>query len=364
MRWNTSRTYYHRVVRALLLIALAACGGRSVVEAPPAIPPLGITLSIYIGAHVTAGFVDDRRTIEVNAGSVVIPQVSADANFSSFVVEPVDGKPLVVTHCGRERIGKEPKDEAHCAVSGAQGTRIVRVMYALGYAEVQSHHRLNLAADGTGSLVTEITLSTPTWDRDADVRIYDGEVSEPRKALPLAQAKVPLDGQDAVITPPARTIRSRLRTIFANDPASVTPDEVAVWAELAVEHLVAGDIAVTVAHDGIVSPELVVTDEQRHVVASHLSLPLWTEQAITAVRSETQVQRTDRATEMRYTVAFTNPLGTSRDVWIYHFADEHRVALRSGTPGTPTFGNGILRMMVTVPPNGTTRAEYVLAYLP
>ncbi|CAN5872662.1 hypothetical protein BH11MYX2_BH11MYX2_22850 [soil metagenome] len=353
-------------MRALLVITLlGACGGpRTVAEPRPKVPPLGVTLSIYLGQSSTAGFVDDRRTIEVNAGSIVLLQVSSEANFSSFVVEAVDGKPLQVTHCGRERIGQDAKDEAHCAVSGTHGTRIVRVMYALGDADVTAHHRLDLAADGTGTLATDLTLATPAWNRAAEVRIYDGEIDEPQKALALAQATVTLDGQAATMTPPPRKIRGRLRAIFENDPAAVQPDSVSVWAELTLDRLVPGDITVTAAHDGIVSNDLVVSDEQRHLVRSRLSLPLWTDMALTVVRTETQVQRTGRETDMRYTVAITNPLRTPREVWIYHVADDHRVALHGGSPGTPTLEAGIMRMAVTVPPNGTVRAEYVLTYLP
>ncbi|HEY4175857.1 MAG TPA: hypothetical protein VGM90_03460 [Kofleriaceae bacterium] len=353
-------------MRALSVIALlGACGGaRAVVEPPPKIPRLGISLSVYIGQHVTAGFVDDRRSIEVTAGSIVIPQVSADANFSSLVVEAVDGKPLVVTQCGRERIGHDAKDEVHCAVSGTRGTRIVRVMYALGVVDVTAHHRLELSADGSGKLATDLMLVTPQWNRDADVRIYDGEVDEPQKALPLARATVTLDGSATRLTPPPRMIRGRLRTIFENDPAVVQPDSVSVWAELAIDRLVPGQIIVSAAHDGLVSSDILVTDDQRHAITSRLSLPLWTDPSITVVRSETQVQRTDRATDMRYTVAFTNPMPKAREIWIYHFAADHRVALHGGSPGTPTLANGIMRMQVSVPPKGTVRAEYVLTYLP
>jgi hypothetical protein len=359
-------TDYHRVVRVLSTICLlGACGGtRAIVEPPAKTPSLGVTMSIYIGQLVTAGFVDDRRAVDVNAGSIMIPQVSEEANFSSLVVEAVDGKPLEVTHCARERVGDSAKGDVHCAVTGTHGARVIRVMYAVGFADVTARHRLDLAADGTGKLATQLTLVTPDWKRDAEVRIYDGEADEPQKALPLAQATVTLDGQAAVITPPVRTIKGRLRAIYENDPNAEQVDGVAIWAELAVDRLVPGDVTVSAAHDGIVSPDLLITDEQRHDVASHVSLPLWSDPSLTVTRTETQVQRNDRATDMKYTVAFTNPLPQPREVWIYHLADDHRIAVRGGSPGTPTLANGIIRMAVTVPPKQTVRAEYVLTYLP
>ncbi|HEY4059824.1 MAG TPA: hypothetical protein VGM39_24585, partial [Kofleriaceae bacterium] len=185
---------------------------------------------------------------------------------------------------------------------------------------------------------------------------------EPQKALPLAQATVTLDGQAAVITPPVRAIKGRLRTIYEIDPSR--SEGVAVWAELALDRLVPGQIVVSAVHDGIVSPDLVIADEQRHMVTSRLSLPLWTDPSISVTRTETQLQRNDRETDMRYAVAFTNPMPQEREVWIYHFADDHRIAVRGGSPGTPTLANGIMRMAVKVPPKQTVRAEYVLTYLP
>ena len=64
----------------------------------------GVAIAIYRGDDEFLGVVDDRRSVTIANGELVLDQVPAGASLASLTIEPLGGSPLVVGACTRDAI--------------------------------------------------------------------------------------------------------------------------------------------------------------------------------------------------------------------------------------------------------------------
>ncbi len=108
-------------VMAAAVLALAACGARP--AAPPIVdPPDGVSLALYAGADRGYAVVDDRRTVEVAGGRLLLDRIAPGAALPELLIEPLGAArgALTIDACARERLRFETAGAA-AGSAGAAG---------------------------------------------------------------------------------------------------------------------------------------------------------------------------------------------------------------------------------------------------
>ncbi len=411
-------------MRALLVLAVAACTPHKPAVQRVAAPAEGVSIMVYSSgtrsrfadaptqAEVAFGVVDDRRFVEVTGSTITLDRIDPTAPLPSLVIEPIAARDLRVGACVRERI--DPSAEAlqrlavsgdrtvhapsvdesvpaqsadagapvgvlsplvRCSVTGRPGRHLVRVLYVSPAIHYRTQHEIAVTAHGQATISTRFALATPNWGQRADIALFDGVPGGDEPPRELAHGTVVLDGGTALLSLPPRTIPATLRRVFdaAIRNREVSPTDVAwgqassravwMWLELPDAKLPPGPVRVSVAIPGAPAREAIVPAALRERRKTTLRLPLWVDDVVQGVRRH-WVDRSDSASITDgFQLAVSNAGDTPAEVWIEeHLRPAKRREVTRSAPVAPTLSDGLARTRVVVPAQGTERVSFTIRY--
>jgi len=368
------------------LIVLIGCA-HALPEVGSRQPQAGIAIAMYSRVGGDAyGVVDDRRWIDVTGNELVLEHVDPGAAMASLVIEPLAGGALAIGACARDRIphalgGEQSKARdarkpalittvdayvpvVRCRVTGAPGKYLVRVLYVSTQLSYRAEHDIAMAETAHVMLASRFSITTPGWGGRADVTLFDGVPGGDQPPLEVARGQVTLDGATAVIAPPARQLRARLRRVArADSPDSVGSNLVWVWLELPGLRLAPGGVRV---HLGLADEDVrdgELPPSSRTLVGEELRLRLWTDDSLRSSRQRTTDYSERAESAERIAITVMN-LGTvPRDVWI---EDPMRPAnhrrIERALPDKLTRDHDLAVAHVTVAPGKVEHVAFTVAY--
>lgn len=352
---------------ALVAISLAACRPAPRVVEHIATPPEGLTIALYEDGERRFSLVDDRRTLEVRGGELVLDQLAAGASLSSLVVEPAsrDGQGLVVGACRRDA------DVVRCAASGATGRTFVRILYVSDKLAFRSRHAI--VVDGSHAKIdTQFEIELPAWGRRARLSLFDGIPGGARPPQLLGTLEQVLDGTTVMLHAPLREAKARRITVF--DPLRAVGDEDSreedassgkrawEWAELVGVALPPGEIDILVdeASDHPVATELATSAAVE--IAGNLRIPLRPDGLVRG-RRERRGGTEGRTVLDTFEFAVTNDDTRPRLVLVEEeLRTSKQRSIASSSPRKPEIVDDIARVELDVPPSGTVRVRFVVSY--
>jgi len=390
-------------------IGATGCPHHRVADAPVATPPEGIAIAVYAPPGA-AGFavVDDRRQIEVTAGEIAVDRIDPAAALRTLVVEPLDGKPLALGACTRDRIapGTEaltklavrppprpgeaatgpqvppPPDGVlspvvRCRVDAVPGKHFVRVLHVAPSISFRASHKV-VVEGRTATVGSRFALATPAWKTRAQVTMFDGMPGVEVPMRVVGTSTLALDGSVAVVANPDRRAPAQLRTVYdgairdrddsdPREPSWGVESRRTVWVvlDLDIDDLPSGPIEVHAGMPGEPARDVVVTQLDRDQLGPTLQVPLWLDETLHGTRRDDVSTREGphgRIIVQRIQLMVANASDVPREVWI----DERlRPGLRRevrGTPIAPTIVGDTARVKVVVPPRGDERTVFTLRY--
>jgi hypothetical protein len=397
----------------LALAALFACA-RERRTMPTNTAGAGIAIAVYaLGDHATYAVIDDRRWVEVAGRSLVLEQVDPRAALPSLVIEPLGGAALDIGACARDRLpglasaapdgeradarGADASGGAsaasdsrgasssttpvftpvlRCAVRGAPGRRLVRILYVVpGLAYRASHDVVMTVPDGA-RVTSRFSLATPAWKQRAELTLYDGMPGTQQPPREIARGPIVLDGGIAVLATPTRAVAAQLRWIYdgavhrhgevgPRDPRWQRESHPAVWVwlELRAPALAPGPVRAHVELPGEPVRDIDVPALGPRTLANALGLPLWVDDQLRGRRDRWSQSREDATLVDRFAVSIAN-LGTSaREVWIDEaLRPARRHTVRRVWPGDALEVKGMLRMKLMIPPGKIERGGFEVEY--
>jgi len=402
-------------------LALAACRTPPPRVEPIATPAEGIAIMVYAKGETSYGVVDDRRWIDVTGNSVTLDRIDSGAALPSLVIEPVGAGDLHVGACMRERIDTTAEglqrlaqvradtskkvragdDEppvtnpgapyapdpvgllsplVRCAVTGAHGRHLVRVLYVAPAIRYRAQHDITMRSESRASIVTRFALSTPAWGKPgaatrAEVSLFDGLPGSDEPPREVAHGTVVLDGGTAVLTIPERVAGAKLRRVFdgAVRDRNVARTDVAwgkdsrsqvwVWLELDDPKLSSGMVRALIDFAGEPARDSIVPAARRERRGTTMRLPLWVDDTLHGMRRR-WIDRADAGTlAERFQLSVSNAGDVPREVWIEERLRpaKHRELSRAW-PAEPTLGDDFARSKVTVPPHASEQIGFLLTY--
>jgi hypothetical protein len=260
-----------------------------------------------------------------------------------------------------------------CAVRGAPGRHLVRVAYATGGVAWKAVHRVEavIGADGeTGTAIvrTGFEIDAPGWTGDADIALWRGlpGAGDPPERVWSGRAGL---GEAVTVWSAPKKVGARLIAIYRG--AVVSPGEsptdpywrqssigdVATWLMLDAP-LPAGAALVPVSIAGG-GPRVARGNFAREGAGARVAL--WNDPELHGLRVKTL---SGDQQEMREHLAFSvvNHADHPREVWI---EEELRPARRRRVVRSKpkvAVDRGVLRVQLTVPPNGVAGGDADLAY--
>lgn len=400
---------------ALALVLATGCHPPRPVPAEVT-PAPGITMAFYRTAGTSYTVVDDRRLVEVRGGVLELDHVDPGAALPSLVIEPLGGSPLVIGQCDRahetralppetalERFGawqeRRAKMQAEgevlaepqagpeatetvvspvvrCAVTGATGKQLVRVLYVSSQLGYRAQHDVRMTSPDRVTVETKFSISTPAWSDRAEVVLYEGLPGGDRPAVEVARGQLVLDGSTGVIGAPAREVPARIRRVFdgairsgvgnADEPSWGRDSVHAVWVWLELERttLAPGLTHAYLALAGERPRDIDVPAAGREETRTGSRLPLWIDPDLRGVRNRIVTGADGTSPVDRFSVSVSNVGGEPRDVWVEEkLRPAKRRTVVNGWPAKPALGADSVRTKVTVKPGGTERVTYTVAYV-
>lgn len=245
--------------------------------APPAAPQPPIRRSVAL--------IDDRRVVEIADGVLRLDDVAAEIELASLIVEPLDGRPLVVTRCAREfsrraapahrativtedgvevtgvpgervSVGGTPMwvveddagdvhfvagevtqarvpgvgaNEVRCDVVAEPGRRRVRLAYATTDLSWRASYRIEIAAGPTGDAEVAVAPSLAivgtgvVGARRAAVSLLSGLPGSDDSPRLVWSGEVDLGPVEISVRPPPRVARARVEHLYR--PTVALPGE-------------------------------------------------------------------------------------------------------------------------------------------
>lgn len=393
---------------ALAVVAVFACA-RERRTLPANLADAGVALAVYaLADHAPYGVIDDRRWVEVVGPSLVLDHVDPRAALPSLVIEPLGGAALEIGACARDRIpglaSATPDGERaatavrgegssgpgaasdpttpvftpllRCAVRGAPGRRLVRVLYVVpGLAYRASHDVVMTGPDGA-SVTSRFSLATPAWQQRAELTLYDGMPGTQQPPREIARGPAVLDGGIAVFAAPPRRVAAQLRWIYdgaVRRRGEVGPRDlrwqreshpaVWVWLELQTPALAPGPVRAHVQLPGEPIRDIDVPAPGRRALASALGLPLWVDDQLRGRRDRWSQSREDATLVDRFAVSIANLGASAREVWIEEaLRPARRRTVGRVWPGAAAVVKTVLRMKLTVAPGKIERGGFEVEY--
>ncbi len=237
-----------RALAALALGAAVACGGPPRAE-PIVDPPDGLAIALYRGGERGYAVVDDRRTIEVTGGRVLLDRIERGAALPALVIEPLGaarGK-LTIDQCARERLRPDPADAPKagagavdaipspmvaCTVTGPPGRHRVRVHHVAPSDGFGVRHEIAMAAPDRATVSTRFTLRTPAWGgARAEVVLHEGLPGAGDPPREVGRGAMTLDGGTVVLAPPPREVPARLVHVYDGMARSAAAQTDVAWGK-------------------------------------------------------------------------------------------------------------------------------------
>ena len=284
----------------------------------------------------------------------------------------------------------------HCAVTGAPGRYLVRLLYGsvtLGY---HAEHEVAVSAPDRAHIATQLSVTTPAWrarggePAAAMVTAYDGLPGGDVAPTELAHGRVVLDGSIGVLPLPARDVPARVRRVLtpqqdfsAADDApdawmaqrrSANGDEgdalVWVWLELPGIHLAPGLLHVRVGFPGEAPHEVIVTAENRAPgepgsaeAEAALRLPLYTDDDLRAAIQRAYGGGSETELVERFGAMVINLGPTPREVFVEEkLRPAGKRTVTNAWPGKPGLAGNTLRMKLVVSPTKNERTGFTVTY--
>jgi len=381
------------VSRALaLLVTVAGCGSHAVAVRELEVPQAGVALALYRGGDAGYGVVDDRRWIDVDTDHVLLSNIDPGAALASLVIESPD---VQIGPCTRQRRPDAAAADAHggrpepvaprgarfvpsveCAVKGAPGRYLVRIVYVSTTLTYRVQHELVVRESDTTTIDSRFAMQTPPWRTPASVVMFDGVPGGVEPPREIARGMLTLDGGTSVLVAPTRDVPSSLRYVFegTRDGAADDgrdPSISWVWAtlELPGVTLAPGNVRVHVtasAEDRWIDvPPRPVRDPDDTApdAGAPLRLPLWVEESLRATRQRMTIDDDGVRSAESVLLSVANTGDTPREVLaIEHARKAKKRTLDRPWPEKPfTRGDAIVNKL-TIKPGGVAKAGYVIVY--
>jgi hypothetical protein len=372
-----------RIALGFACVALGLACMRGELAAPANLADAGIAIAIYrAGDRAGYAVVDDRRWVDVDGDSLVLDHIDPRAALSSLVIEAVDARrgALEVGACTRDRI-PGPAAPAfvptlHCAVRGARGRRLVRVLYVLPGLDYRVSHDVAMTAADRATVASRFSIATPAWHRRAELTLHDGIPGAQQPPREIARGSIALDGGVAVLASPPRVVTAQLRRIYdgaVHRHGEIGPRDlrwrreshpaVWIWLELTGAALAPGPVRVHVELANQPIRDIDVPALGRRTVAGALALPLWIDDELRGRRDRWSQSHDDAAIVERFAISVANLGTTARDVWIEEtLRPSRRRTVRHAWPSTPILLEASVRMKLTVSPGKIERCGFEIDY--
>ncbi|MBA3461992.1 MAG: hypothetical protein H0T46_18680 [Deltaproteobacteria bacterium] len=400
---------------AAALVALAACHPPSRPETI-ATPAPGITMSFYRAGARSYTVVDDRRTVEVRGGMLLLDHIDPGAALPSLVIEPLGGSTLVVGQCDRDhethtlapddalakfgqwqerrrqRIADGDPDPdpdpapdgtvdvvspvVRCNASGAQGPQLVRILYVSSGLTYSAQHAVTMTGADRATIATRFAIASPSWGGRAEVVLFEGVPGGDKPALELARGSLALDGSTSVLGAPPRETPARVRRVYdgatrtgvgdASDPTWGRDSVQAVWVWLELEGatLSPGPTHAHLELPGETIRDIDVPSAGRQHTRTGTRLPLWIDDQLRGLRTRAVVGSDGASLTDRFMVSISSTAAEPREVWIEEkLRPAKRRTLKAGWPTKPLLGADTARTKVLVKPGGVERLGYSIEYV-
>jgi hypothetical protein len=400
---------------AAALLGLAACH-----HPPPpekiATPALGITMSFYRTGARSYTVVDDRRSVEVRGGLLLLDHVDPGAALPSLVIEPLGTSTLVVGQCDRDhethtlapedaltKFGQwqerrrqrladgdlDPEPEpapdgtidvispvVRCNASGAEGAQLVRLLYVSSSLTYSAQHAVTMTTTDRATIATRFAIASPSWGGRADVVLFEGMPGGDKPALELARGSLALDGSTAVLGAPPRETPARVRRVYDGATRTGVGDAteptwgrdsvhaVWVWLELDGAMLSPGPTHARLELPGDTIRDIEVPSAGREHTSSGTRLPLWIDDQLRGLRTRVVAGADGASLVDRFMVSISSSATEPREVWIEEkLRPAKRRTLKAGWPTKPVIGPDVARTKVLVKPGGVERVGYAIEYV-
>ncbi len=361
-----------------IVLAVVACT-KPPAPAPPHALAAGIELALYSGY----GVIDDRRWIETDGNTIELPRIDPGAALASLVIE---SDALQIGRCARDRVPDVPEKRkvppptrfapiVRCAVHGAPGRYLVRVLYVSTTLTYTAQHDVAMIADDRATLVSRYVVATPAWQERANAVLYDGAPGGERPPREIARGELTLDGSIAILADERRDVPAHLRriydgalpspgtqptdTLWARDSSSA----VWVWLELPHVRVAPGALRVHVAVADEATRDIDVPANGRRQDESGLRLPLWIDDRLHGLRQRFSDYAGSAQLAERVSLSVANMGDAPRDVWIEEpLRPARRRWLERAWPGKLAASGDAVRTKLVVAPGKVEHVGFTVAY--
>jgi hypothetical protein len=363
-----------------LLIASIACA-KPPAPVPPRPPAAGIELAIYSGY----GVIDDRRWIETDGKTIDMPRIDPGAALASLVIE---SSALQIGRCERDRVpelpqkpGRKALPPAHfapdvrCAVHGAPGRYLVRVLYVSSALTYTAQHDIAMIADDRATIVSRYAVATPAWQERAHAVLYDGAPGGDHLPREVAQGELSLDGSIAILADEPRDVPAHLRRIYDGalpSPGTQPSDAlwgrdsgsaVWVWLELPHARIAPGALRVHVALAEEGTRDVDVPANGRRQDDAGVRLPLWVDERLHGLRQRFSDYAGSAQLAERVSLSVANLGDAARDVWVEEpLRPARRRWLERAWPGKLTASGDAVRTKLVIAPGRVEHVGFTVAY--
>ena len=356
-------------------MAIGACRHAAPTE-HIATPPEGIAMAFYRAGTQSYTVVDDRRSVEVRGGQLLLDHIDPGAALPSLVIEPLSGPALSVGQCDRDHETVISPVVRCTAASGGDGKRLIRVLYVSSALAYTAQHTVEMTAADRATLATTFAIATPAWGGRADAVLFEGLPGGDKPPVELARGSLSLDGSTTVLGAAPRQVPARIRRVFdgatrtgvgdSTDPSwgKDSVHAVWVWLELDGVTLSPGATHAHLAIPGEPERDIDVPAAGREHTAAGTRLPLWIDDQLRGLRTRTVVNADGASLADRLTFSVSNLGADPREVWIEErLRTAKRVTLKTGWPAKPTQTADVVRTKVIVKGPGVERLGFTIEYV-
>lgn len=412
-----------RVAATLLACGLASCTHHAPPhDAKPA--EAGVSIAMYESGGQGYSVVDDRRWLDIAGSSVLLANIDPGASLASLVIE--SGGDLKLGPCTRDRLPDPQTDPlqeygrrrireslripvvprryrdlvplqppaaepprvvaeagpryapvVRCAVTGAPGRHLVRIVYVSTTLRYRAAHEVSVTEPSRATVSSRFAIGTPRWRVRANVVLFDGIPGGEKPLREVARGTVGLDGSTAVLANPEQTVAAELRRVY--DGAILASDDtrdtmwghdsvqsVWLWLELAKLRLAPGPIDVHLELPGERVRDARVADTSRKQddePGAPLRLALWADESLRGSRQRIVDYNDGNVLVERVILGVGNMGEEPREVFVEeHLRPAGKRRVERAWPRKPGAAGDVLRTKLVAVPGTITRTGYTISY--